>query len=37
MFRNVFDREQYFDLDKIDNYDEYNNLLLMNRNKLAKI
>ena len=29
---NVFDKEQYFDLDKIDNYNEYNNLLLMNRN-----
>ena len=34
---NVFDKKQYFDLDTIENDDEYNNLLLMNRNsKLSK-
>ena len=29
---NIFDKRQYFDLDNIDNDDEYNNLLLMNLN-----
>ncbi len=29
---NIFDKKQYFDLDSIDNVDEYNNLLLMNLN-----
>ena len=33
---NIFDKRQYFDLDSIENDDEYNNLLLMNLNaKLA--
>ena len=29
---NIFDKEQYFDLDSVENVDEYNNLLLMNLN-----
>ena len=29
---NIFDKKQYFDLDSIENNDEYNNLLLMNQN-----
>jgi hypothetical protein len=29
---NIFDKKQFFDLDSIENVDEYNNLLLMNLN-----
>ena len=29
---NIFDKRQYFDIDNIENNDEYNNLLLMNLN-----
>ncbi len=29
---NIFDKKQYFDLDSVENVDEYNNLLLMNLN-----